>query len=241
MQDRIFTSKNTEDEEITLKFRRPTQAILSKAELTYRSAFSKAFRADIITSAEVEKMLRERGIWNEDHQNKDGQLRDEILDLEQKLEDHSLSNEQGESVCVEIDDKRMELIRLGSIYQQIADNTCETIANEARNQFLCAECIMDNKTGLRVYKDVNDYLVRRDEALATDAFRETVIATLEILAGRALPSDLTEDFPENKWKRERGISQEEVEIQEESKTEPEAKVEKPKKAKKKSKKAAKAS
>ena len=97
MKDRIFTSKDVEGNELTLKFVRPNQAILSKAELVFRSAFSKAFRADIITNAEVEKMLRERNIWNDEQRKEANDIRVQIIDLENKLEDDnaSLSNEQG--------------------------------------------------------------------------------------------------------------------------------------------------
>jgi len=209
MKDRIFTSKDVEGNELTLKFVRPNQAVLSKAELVFRSAFSKAFRADIITNAEVEKMLRERNIWSDDERNQATDLRVKIIELENKLEDNnaSLSNDQGVALCNEITTLRLKLMSLNSIYQTIADNTCETVAQESRNRFLCSQCIVDNTTGLRVYKDVEDFDKRSDEVLAFDAFRETVIASLEVSAGRQLPSDLTEDYAENKWKRERGIGQ----------------------------------
>lgn len=213
MKDRIFSSKDKDGNELTLKFVRPTQAVLSKAELVYRSAFSKAFRADIITSAEVEKMLLERGIWSDDERQKSMELRLKIAQLEDKLQSDNaqLSNEQGVAVCEEITRLRGELMQLNNIYQSIADNTCETIAQEARNRFLVTECILDNATGLRVYKDVDDFESRSDDRLAFDCFREVVVAALEVAAGRPLPSDITEDYAENKWKKERGIGQPELE------------------------------
>jgi len=226
MKDRIFTSKDVEGNELTLKFVRPNQAILSKAELVFRSAFSKAFRADIITNAEVEKMLRERNIWNDEQRKEANDIRVQIIDLENKLEDDnaSLSNEQGLALCNEITVLRIKLMSLNSIYQTIVDNTCETIAQEARNRFLCTQCIVDNTTGLRVYKDVDDFEQRSDDVLAFDAFRETVIASLEVSAGRQLPSDLTEDYAENKWKRNRSVGQPEPELLKETEEQEEVKV-----------------
>lgn len=239
MKDRIFTSCERDEEgktgdERTLRFKRPTQSVLSKAELTYRSAYSKAFRADIITNAEVEKMLRDRGLWDEKTQEQANGIRDEIGQLELKLDNPGLSNEKGVELCSEITNKRIELMRLNNVYQQIADNTCETMATEARNQLLCVECITDNETGLRVFKDVEEFRSRLSEQLAVDAFRETVIATLEVVVGHTLPSDLTEDYAENKWQRDRGLFDVEVEELEVESAE-EVPAEKPKKRRKKTK------
>ena len=38
-----------------------------------------------------------------------------------------------------------------------------------------------------------------------DSYRETVIASLEVAMGRDLSSDLTEEYAENKWLKERGL------------------------------------
>jgi hypothetical protein len=217
MQDRVFTTKDKDGEEVVLKFKRPSQTVLSKAELSYRTAFSRAFRQDIITNAEVEKLLRDRGLWDEDQQKKVNELRSRIGELEESLEDTDLSNEQGKAVCEELDKLRLEIMSANAIYQTIADNTCETIATEERNQFLCSECVVDNKTGLRVYKNVDDFKSRMDEPTALDAFRETVIATLEVAIGRSLPSNLSDEYAENKWRTER--EREDVEEAEAEETE----------------------
>lgn len=205
MQDRVFSTKSADGKELVLKFTRPSQTVLNKAELAYRTAFSKAFRRDIITNAEVEKLLRDRGLWNEEQQTKLEDLRNQISSLEEKLKDNGLSNEQGAKICEQLDKLRMEVMRVNSVYQNISDNTCETIATEERNQFLCAECIVDNKTGERVYKDVEDFKARRDEVASMDAFRETVIATLEVAMGRSLPSNLSDEYAENRWRSERKL------------------------------------
>ncbi len=203
MQDRIFTTKNDNGEDLVLRFKRPNQLVLSKAELTYRTAFSRAFRQDIITNAEVEKLLRDRGLWDEEQQEKSEELRQKILELEEKLKDPALSNEDGDTICASIDILRLEVMSDNLVYQSIADNTCEAIAKESQNEFLCSECIVDNKTSTKVYKDVDDFKARMDESIAADAFRETVIAVLEARIGQSLPSNLSDEYAENKWRNER--------------------------------------
>jgi len=238
-EDRIFTTKDKDGNDWVLRFKRPSQTILSKAELVYRTAFSRAFREGVLTNAEVDKTLRERGIWDDKRDVRAEEIRGEIEEFEGKLNDPTLSNEQGRSICSQISLKRMELTRHNSVYSDVSDNTCETIASEARNQFFCAECIHDNKTGLRVYKDVDDFKSRLDEASTVDSYREVIIATLEVIVGRELPSDLTTEYAENKWLSERGLDkpEEEAEAKDDEKEEEqeEEKEEKPKVEEKKPK------
>lgn len=199
MQDRVFTTKNKDGEDIVLRFKRPSQTILAKADLVRRTAFSRAFRQDIITNAEVEKLLRDRGLWDDNEREKVQVLRDKISQLEVKL-DEDLTPEQGQLVCAELDKLRLEVMSANSMYQNISDNTCETIALEERNQYLCSECVVDDKTNLRVYKDIEDFKSRMDEQMTSDVFGETVIATLEMTIGRSLPSNLSDEYAENKWR-----------------------------------------
>jgi hypothetical protein len=202
MQDRIFKTKDTEGNEVVLRFKRPTQAQLAKAELAQRSAFSRAFRMDILTNAEVEKSLLERGLWDDEKRQQAAALRDETDKLAEQLT-AGLSNEEGEVICKKIDELRFKLLTHNSVYQNAMDNTCETMAAEERNQLLCVECVVDNKTGAKVFKDVEDLRNKANEQLTVDAFRETVVATLEVAVGRALPSNLADEYPENKWRAER--------------------------------------
>lgn len=208
MQDRIFKSKDKDGNEVVLRFKRPTQALLAKAELAQRGAFSRAFRQDILTNAEVDKLLTERGLWNDAKRQEAAALRDETDKLADQLSNPGLSNEEGEALCARIDALRLKLMEHNSVYQNAADNTCEAMAAEERNQLLCVECVVDNKTGAKVFKDVEELRNRSDEQVTLDAFRETVVAVLEVAVGRNLPSNLTDDYPENKWRAERAATKE---------------------------------
>ena len=232
MKDRIFKTTDSDGAELVLKLVRPSQKILNKSDLVYRTTFSNALREGVLTSAEVDKILRTRGIWDDDKEAEATALRQKILELEKKLKDLSLTNEQGTAVCDEISATRLELMRHNGIYTTVADNTCENMGNEARNQFLCAACVYDNKTGLKVYKDVDDFQNRLDEVAALDSYRETMISSLEVAMGRDLPSDLTEEYAERKWLSERGLDKE-PEVEEETEEEPEVEATKTVKRKKK--------
>lgn len=236
-KDRIFKTKDKDGNDLVLKFVRPSQKVLNKADLIYRTMFSNALREGVLTSAEVDKILRARGIWDDNKEVEAAEIRAKISNLEAKLKDASLNNEQGEAVCKEISSVRVDLLRHNSVYTTVADNTCENMGNEARSQYLCSACVYDNKTGLKVYKDVEDFKDRLDEPTAADAYRETMISALEVAIGRDLPSDLTEEYAENKWLSDRGLTEQdkaEAEEAEEEVTEKKPVMKKKKKVRKKS-------
>lgn len=203
MEARIFKTQNKAGEEVVLKFVRPTQVILSKADLKSKEAYSNAFRKGLLTNAEVVKYLKERGIWTQEMEDETTELRVKIRQLEKKLEEPSLSNEEGQSVVDEIRLARTKLSDYNSNIRSIADNTCESNASEARNQFIAASCVVNAKTGVKVFKDMDDFLARLDEPLAVDSYREAVISNLEEQLNVSLPSDLTSHYPENKWLSDR--------------------------------------
>lgn len=155
--------------------------------------------------------MKQRGLWGSDKEEQATAMRQEIADLEGKLGDPSLTNEQGKAVCEELTRRRDALVAHNRIITSVSDNTAESVANEERNQFLTSECVYDNKTGIRVFKDVEDFKSRLDEVAATDSYRETVISSLEAVLGTSLSSDLTEEYAENKWLKERGLTEEDTE------------------------------
>lgn len=198
-KDRVFTVRGEDGKDLTLIFKRPSQSILSKAHLVFRKAYSNGLREGYLLAKEVDNILRARGLWSDEKDKEVDALRLEISSLEDKLNDSGLSDEEGRQVCESLIDKREELFDINSMVSSIADNTCEAIAAEEKNYFLAANCVY-NSTGLsRVYKSVEDYKARLDEPGATDCYREALIAGLEASLGRELPSDLTEEYAENKW------------------------------------------
>lgn len=207
MEDRIFNTKDKDSNDWILRYKRPSQKILSKAELAYRTAYSDAFRRGLLLNSEVEDVMKKRGLWGSEKEVEAQKMRDEIAKVEEQLKDPELTNEQGKLVCEKLAGLRAELISHNRMLTSVTDNTAESVANEERNQFLTSECVFDNKTGIRVYKDVENFKDRLEEQATTDSYRETVIGSLEVFMGKALPSDLTDEYAENKWLKDRGLDE----------------------------------
>ncbi|TFH25910.1 hypothetical protein E4G67_00190 [Candidatus Bathyarchaeota archaeon] len=229
---RVFKTKDEEGNEFVYEFRRPSQSIISKAELVSRARYSEAFRAGVLVNAEVFKALRERGLWGDEQETESTALREKIASLEEKLRDEGLSNEDGLKLVDELRAARLEQQQHNSIVSNVTDSTCESIGNEERNMFYASACIFNKTTGQKVYKDLEDFKSRLNELSTVESYREATIASLEVLIGNELPSDLSTQYTENKWLAERNLleSEEEDEGTEEAETEG---VELPKKTRKK--------
>lgn len=229
---RVFKTKNEDGDELVYEFRRPPQSVIAKAELVRKAKFSEALRAGVVINAEVFKILRERGLWGDEEEAESKRLRSEIADLEEKLKDDQLSNDDGLVLVTKIRANRLILEVHQSMATQIADATCESVANEAVNMFYSAACIYNKNTGQKVYKDLEDFRGRLNDPSTIDCYREATIASLETLIGQDLPSDLSTQYTENKWLAERGLDKDEDETEEDEApevAEPESEAKKPRK------------
>ena len=233
---RVFKTTDEDGGELVYEFRRPPQSVISKAELVRRAKFSEAFRAGIVVNAEVFKLLRERDLWGDEQEAESARLRKEIIAVEDKLKDECVSNDDGMILVAQIKALRLELSSHQSIATQISDATCESVANESVNMFYAASCIYNKTTGQKVYKDLEDFKDRLNETSTIDSYREATIASLEVLIGQDLPSDLSTQYTENKWIVERGLDKDESEGESEETLEEEAGEEKKPVAKKKTRK-----
>lgn len=217
MKDRKFTATK-DNKELEFIFKRPTQATINKGELVFRKVFSSSLREGILLHEEVVRLLKERGVWNDTHEELAKDYQEKISKLEEKLKGDELSDDEGRKTCEEIAELRDELINHNSVFLSVSDNTCESIASEMRNRFYASECVYDAKTNKRVYSSLEDFNSKRSEDYSFAAFREAIIASLETLVGQELPSDLSAQYAENKWlsdnKKEEQEEEQEKENQE---------------------------
>lgn len=232
---RVFKTKDNEDNELVYEFRRPSQAVISKAELVSRARYSEAFRIGVLVNKEVFKALRERGLWGDLEEEEARLLREKIAGLEESLRDPGIANEDGLKLVDELKAARLEQQDHNSIVTSVTEATCESIANEERNMFFAASCIFNTTTGQKVYKDLEDFKGRLNELSTVESYREATIASLEVLIGQDLPSDLSTQYTENKWLAERNLleSEDDADAEAEVKEVTEEKPQKKKRGRKK--------
>lgn len=209
-EDRVFTSKDGEGNEVELKFNDLNQVVLSRGDFIYREYFSKAIRAGVMTNAEALKILKEREIWGESQEKEVVDLQVRLYELENKLKELKMRDATSLSLYDEIKQVRKDLQQANNVRSNVLDNTSESMAAEMRTQFFASECSVYNSTGKKVFSDLKDFLARLDEQIATDSYRQALIINYEKALGITLPKDLSEtSLPEDEWLNNIRVSEEE--------------------------------
>tara|TARA_R100000008_G_scaffold41113_2_gene23668 strand:- start:3615 stop:4514 length:900 start_codon:yes stop_codon:yes gene_type:complete len=182
---------------ITVGVRKPTNKELKEADIYRAKAWNKAFKEGVMTKAEVDQVMRDRGLWDDSKATQETKLTNEILDLEKELyigngkSKPKLSD--GRRLALEMKQKRFELRDLISERLSMDENTAESLADNARFDYLVYVCSFNTETNERLFDSYEDYNNRGSTSVA--------IAAAQLLAHMVynLDSDFEENLPENKF------------------------------------------
>lgn len=212
MEARIFKSESSQGEEVVLRFDRPSQRVIGKGDFVYRENFSKAVRAGFMTNAEAQKLLVDRELWTEKEEEELKDVSAQILMLEGEIED--ADRDKGTEIFGRLKRLRDKKSLISSVRSNILNNTAEQAASEMRTQFYASECVHDNKTGKRVFKNLEDFLSRLDEKIAIDSYRQALIVNWEYTFGISVEDNFGSTLPEDEWAAK--MQEEEAKQQEEA-------------------------
>lgn len=191
----------TEDgQQIVVVVKKPTNDQLKQADIHKAKAWNKAFKEGVMTKAEVEKIMVDRGIWSEEKSKIESRLSQEILELEKRLyrgdgkAAPKLSD--GRDIALEMRQKRIELRDLISERLAADDNTAESLADNARFDFLVYKCSYNGETDQPLFDSYEDY--------NSQGSSRPAIAAAQLLARMIydLDSDFESKLPENAFLRQ---------------------------------------
>ena len=177
--------------------RKPTNQEMKDADIYRAKAWNDAFKEGVMTKAEVDQVMKDRGIWNEEKAEEEKELTIEVLELERKLyigdgkKKPKLS--EGRKLAIQMKEKRILLRELISDRISMDENTAESIADNARFDYLVYVCSFNVDTKERLFESYEDYNGR---SANTEA-----IAAAQILAQMVynLDSDFEDKLPENQF------------------------------------------
>lgn len=200
------------DKEVTKKFivKRPTSGALSLASRHRAKVWNECLIDGILTKKELEDMMEKRGLWGKEHQEKYKSLIKDIQQLEKDLyigdgkKKHKLS--EGKEKAIKIREKRFELQKLIAQKIELEENTAESLSENARFDFLVAECSYEEDGTTKVYNNVDDYNSRSADEVANALAAE--LASMMY----SLDKEFEASLPENKWLLEHKLVNEELSL-----------------------------
>ena len=190
---RKFETIGINNETIELGIIVPSQKVLQEAAFQYSKAFSKGLREGLLTNAEAEKIVKERGLWGAEKLKEIAEIEEEI-DLKERIlvdkEKEKLSDNVALEIAYELATLRDKKFNLQRPIQSIYNNTAESRAEEIRIEFLTSNCIINPKDNKIFFKNHDDFLDMADGPAA----RESVYQLMTFMNG--LDANFLEKLPE---------------------------------------------
>ena len=203
MESKVVKQReNGEKQEIESYVEKPNNDTVKKADRYKSKVWNLCIQDEILTKKELAVLMRKRGIWDDKKDKEEEQITKAIVELERQLY-HGKNGKkpkvsEGRDIAVEIRRKRSDLRDLISEKIGLEENTADSLADNARFDFLVAHCTF-YKDGRRVYKDYDEYNNKSADEIAFEAAS---------LLGRMLynlDKDFEKNLPENKFLTKFGL------------------------------------
>jgi hypothetical protein len=196
----VEVSINNRDTETKVKIvvKKPNNVIMSQAQRIGAKAWTDCVRDGIMTKKELEKFMKEQGIWDDGKDEEQKKIVKEISDLEKRLyvggtsTSNKLKASEGKEIAIQMRIKRNELRDFIAERMSLEQNTAESISDNARFDFLVANCTF-YENGNKVYTNLDEYKEKADSELGFAA--ATALASLLY----SVDKDFEAKLPENKF------------------------------------------
>lgn len=177
--------------------KRPSSSLISQAQRVGAKAWTDCVRDGIMTKKELEKFMKQQGIWDEGKDEEQKKIVQEIADLEKQLYvsgngGKRLKASEGKKIAIDMRIKRNDLRDLIAEKMSLEQNTAEAISDNVRFDYLVANCAF-YENGQKVYNNMDEYKERSDDEMAFMA--------ASALAGMmySVDKDFEAKLPENKF------------------------------------------
>jgi hypothetical protein len=182
---------------VNITVKKPNSVTLSQAQRVGAKSWTDCVRDGIMTKKELEKFMKEQGIWDDGKDKEQKAIVEEISSLEKQLyissQGHKkLKASDGKEIAIKMRMRRAELRDLIAERISLEQNTAESISDNTRFDFLVANCTF-YENGQKVYSNLEEY---RERADVEPAF--TAASTLAAML-YSIDKDFEARLPENKF------------------------------------------
>jgi hypothetical protein len=195
MNKEVFkVTKDGKDLELAVK--EPTAEDGNKARAVKRRTFAQAVTEGAILRINLDRHIKEQGLWNEDKELRRKKLDEQITEKTLQLKKGGMKLSDAKQVAIDLRALREERRVLLTEINSLDINTAEGQAENAHFNSLVASCLVYNDSGKVYYKDLDDYL---KNSASEEAFKGASLLAKMIYA---LDDDFEKNLPENKFLRQ---------------------------------------
>jgi hypothetical protein len=164
----MSTSKTFELNGKSYKVIEPTINIDSAAKKIYMSEYNKALKNDSVPRDRLDEKLKELGLLSQEDYDRMDKLRNEIDELIKPLKTGGIKLKEMKERAEKAQLLRLQLYSLISYRTKYDDLTAESVAEDARFNFLVYSCLLDD-SGKKVFNSYQDWESCTDNELLEKA------------------------------------------------------------------------
>lgn len=192
MTGRTFkTTIDSKEREILV--RSPSLQDQREGQKIYNQTFTDAIKSKAVVRAKMDDVLTEQGLWNNEKQARLTELQQALLDSERRLALGGISLREAKKIAMDMKDTRESIRDLIGARSSLDNHSAEGQADNAKFNYLVSACVVYNDTKDPVFKNMEEYLNRGNEAVAILGAQNLA----NMLYG--LDSDYESNLPENKF------------------------------------------
>jgi hypothetical protein len=188
---------------------RPTNATIKNADRYRARTWNQCITEGVLTKKELGKLMRDRGIWDEDKDQEEKAIIQELQDLERNLflggGDKKRKLSEGQNIAISMRRLRAKLRELIGERISLEENTAEALADNAKFDYFVADCTF-YANGQKVYKDVEDYNQKSSDQIAFAAAGALAEMMYQI------DTKFEEGLPENKFLKKFNLVNDELSL-----------------------------
>lgn len=183
---------------VKLVVKRPDQRQQQSAQLVYNRAFRDAVKPGdgkpgAIVRGALDGILRDQKLWDDAREEEYKGLQKALQAGHRKLVKGGIRLSEGREVAIQMRRDRNALQELLNSRNSLDAATAEAQAENARFNFLVAQCTLDAETGSPYFKNEEDYNSRTDDPVAAAAANNLANMIYD------LDDNWFMTLPENKW------------------------------------------
>lgn len=198
LKEKDVSVEKEDGTKVDIVVKRPTAKDLSTAQKLGSKVWTDSVRDGLFTKEGLEKFMTERGIWDKSKQSQQEEIVSQIDRLEKDIalgrstSGKKMRVSEGKEKALQVRRLRVRLRELVSERIALEGNTAESIADNARFNFLVASCVF-YKDGKKVYNSLDEYNSQAEDEVAFAA----AAALGELMY--SLDQNYEENLPENRF------------------------------------------
>lgn len=204
---------NINDKEHEFKVCKISSEIRNKSQAVYSAALQREINNGAPVKAQIDKLLRKRGLLNDEEQEAQAEaVRKKLREMEIKLfsarnpDGSRMTREQGRELAMEMRKERRKVSNIGESINDLYSNTAEQVAQNEQLQYFIYACTLNAGNGKRYWNSYEEFL-NDDESPVLGPATDNLLLMLS-----GVDKDYAKKFPENSWLIRRGYMNDKLQL-----------------------------